>query len=121
MRGNNDSRRVGRSPTRNEAVFASEGVVIYALHDLSRLDIEPSEAGVDVVVSGHSHRPRIEQREGVLYVNPGSAGPRRFKLPIALAELLIVGKSITPHIVELIAENPAKPRIRPSAPDEQSP
>jgi predicted phosphodiesterase len=53
------------------------------------------------VVSGHSHRPKIEERGGVLYVNPGSAGPRRFKLPIAVAELIVVGDAVTARIVEL--------------------
>ena len=71
------------------------------LHDLAQLDIEPRAAGVCVVVSGHSHRPRAEQRGGVLYINPGSAGPRRFKLPIAVAELVIDGNAVTSRIVEL--------------------
>ncbi|WP_453946606.1 metallophosphoesterase family protein [Bradyrhizobium sp. USDA 372] len=59
----------------------------YVLHDLNELAIDPAERGIDVVVSGHSHRVRIETREGVLYLNPGSAGKRRFKLPITLATL----------------------------------
>src|SRR5438094_823774 len=58
-------------------------MIIYAIHDLSRLEIEPSAAGVRVVVSGHSHKPVVEERRGVLYVNPGSSGPRRFSLPIS--------------------------------------
>jgi predicted phosphodiesterase len=78
---------------------------MYVLHDLALLDIDPKAAGVHVVVSGHSHKPGIEVRQGVLYVNPGSAGPRRFKLPIAVAELVIVGEAITPCIVELRSED----------------
>jgi predicted phosphodiesterase len=76
-------------------------VSVYVLHDLAELDLDPAAAGFQVVVSGHSHRPAIEERNGVLYVNPGSAGPRRFKLPIAVAELQIAGRSVTPKMVEL--------------------
>jgi predicted phosphodiesterase len=75
------------------------------LHDLAELDLEPAAAGFQVVVSGHSHRPSIETRGGTLYVNPGSAGPRRFKLPISVAELIVTGLSITPRIVELEIAN----------------
>ncbi|HET7607813.1 MAG TPA: metallophosphoesterase family protein, partial [Gammaproteobacteria bacterium] len=55
---------------------------LYVLHDLNELELDPAAAGFAAVISGHSHRPRIERREGVLYLNPGSAGPRRFKLPV---------------------------------------
>ena len=75
--------------------------MLHALHDLALLDIDPAAAGVRVVVSGHSHKPKIEERGGVLYVNPGSAGPRRFTLPIAVAELLIDGDAVSARIVEL--------------------
>jgi putative phosphoesterase len=61
--------------------------LIYVLHDLKLLDLDPVVAGVAMVVSGHSHRPKIERRDGVLYVNPGSIGPRRFKLPISFAKV----------------------------------
>ncbi len=54
------------------------------LHDLKQLDIDPAEQGIDVVITGHSHKPLHEERNGVLYLNPGSAGPRRFKLPISV-------------------------------------
>ncbi|MCW8155517.1 metallophosphoesterase [Stutzerimonas stutzeri] len=64
-----------------------EGLTLHVLHDLKQLDIDPLAAGVDVVIAGHSHKPTIERRDGVLYVNPGSAGPRRFSLPISLALL----------------------------------
>lgn len=69
-------------------------VVFYLVHDIADLDISPAAAGVDVVVSGHSHRVHIERRAGVLYLNPGSVGPRRFKLPISMALLSIQGKQI---------------------------
>ena len=75
-----------------------DGVTIHVLHDVSELRLQP---GVRVVVSGHSHKPRIEERDGVLYVNPGSAGPRRFTLPIAVGELEISGASVRARIKEL--------------------
>ena len=64
-----------------------EGLTLHVLHDLKQLDIDPLAVGVDVVIAGHSHKPKVERRDGVLYVNPGSAGPRRFSLPISLALL----------------------------------
>jgi putative phosphoesterase len=79
------------------------GVTIYLLHDLAALDIEPHRHGVRVVVYGHSHKPSAVERDGVLYLNPGSAGPRRFSLPIAAAELLIDGGRVGAHIREFIA------------------
>ncbi|HCY64191.1 MAG TPA: YfcE family phosphodiesterase [Oxalobacteraceae bacterium] len=82
-----------------------DGVRIYVLHDLAQLDIDPQATGMRVVVSGHSHRPLITERNGVLFVNPGSAGPRRFRLPIAVAELVIDGQSVTPRIAELSLDN----------------
>ncbi|QFU14281.1 Phosphodiesterase YfcE [Stutzerimonas frequens] len=63
------------------------GLTLHVLHDLKQLDIDPLAAGVDVVIAGHSHKPKVERRDGVLYVNPGSAGTRRFSLPISLALL----------------------------------
>jgi len=63
------------------------GLTLHVLHDLKQLDIDPLAAGVDVVIAGHSHKPKVERRDGVLYVNPGSAGPRRFSLPICRALL----------------------------------
>jgi putative phosphoesterase len=71
------------------------------LHNLAELDLDPIAAGIDVVVSGHSHRPKIETVDGVVYLNPGSAGPRRFSLPIALATLDLSGKELRPCIVSL--------------------
>jgi putative phosphoesterase len=74
---------------------------IYVLHDLQQLQIDPAVCGIDVVVSGHSHRPRIETIDGVLYLNPGSAGPRRFKLPITLAILELTASGLRPVIHDL--------------------
>lgn len=100
VRGNNDQGPWARALPETELVQFGE-VFVYVIHDLAQLDIEPQAAGVGVVVSGHSHQPAIQKRNGVLYVNPGSAGPRRFKLPIAVAELNVAGKSVTSRIVEL--------------------
>lgn len=74
------------------------GRSIHVLHDLNALDLDPAAAGIDVVVSGHSHRPRIATTDGVLYLNPGSAGPRRFSLPIALATLQLDGGTVRPDL-----------------------
>ena len=74
---------------------------VYVLHVLEDLEIEPSPAGISAVVYGHSHKPSIEWRDGVLYLNPGSAGPRRFRLPVTIARLVVAGKTIRPQIVEL--------------------
>jgi hypothetical protein len=90
VRGNNDTAPWARAIP--ETVRVDFGAVaLYVIHDLKQLDIDPRAAGVRVVVSGHSHRPACFEREGVLYVNPGSAGRRRFSLPIAAAELRIDG------------------------------
>jgi putative phosphoesterase len=77
------------------------GRTIYVLHNLIELDLDPAAAGIDVVVSGHSHQPKIETVDGVLYLNPGSAGPRRFTLPIALATLELSGEAMQPRIHRL--------------------
>jgi len=104
--GNND-RGSWTSSLRESELVQLGGVFIYVIHDLAALDIDPVAAGVQVVVSGHSHKPSVTQREGVLYVNPGSAGPRRFKLPIAAAELLIHEGSVSARITEFSIENAA--------------
>jgi uncharacterized protein len=100
VRGNNDKGGWARSLSDTELVQFGE-VFVYVIHDLAELDIEPHASGVAVVVSGHSHKPVIQESNGVLYINPGSAGPRRFKLPIAIGEMRITGKSVTPRIIEL--------------------
>jgi uncharacterized protein len=77
------------------------GRAFYVLHNLNELKLDPAASGFDVVVSGHSHRPKIETKNGVLYVNPGSAGPRRFKLPIALAIVTLTDSAVLPRILEI--------------------
>jgi putative phosphoesterase len=100
VRGNND-RGAWAEGLPESLRLQVDAVTIHVIHDLAQLDIDPDAAGVRVVVSGHSHKPRCEERDGVLYVNPGSAGPRRFKLPIALGELSVRGRSVSVRIVEL--------------------
>jgi putative phosphoesterase len=97
VRGNNDRGRWARAvPLVAELKFSS--VAIHVLHDLAELK---PDHGCRVVVSGHSHKPVVQERDGVLYVNPGSAGPRRFTLPIALGELKISGSTLRARIKEL--------------------
>ena len=74
---------------------------LYVLHILEELDLVPEAAGFSAVISGHSHRPHAETRRGVLYLNPGSAGPRRFRLPVAVARLRVTGHGLEHEIVEL--------------------
>jgi hypothetical protein len=100
VRGNNDH-GAWAERLRESELFQVGDAFIYAIHDVAAIDIEPRAAGVQVVVSGHSHRPSIRHDDGILYVNPGSAGPRRFKLPISVGELTIVGASVEARTVEL--------------------
>jgi putative phosphoesterase len=86
IRGNVDTEPWADSLPATEMVSAS-GAIIYMLHDVHSLDLVPQAAGFAIVLSGHSHQPKQERRNGVLYLNPGSAGPRRFQLPISLARL----------------------------------
>jgi len=102
VRGNNDRGSWARDiPVYEVVEFGA--VSVYLRHDEGELDIDPKAAGFQVMMFGHSHRPSIERREGVLFVNPGSAGPRRFKLPIAVGELLIRGDQVEARIIELAA------------------
>ena len=78
------------------------GISIYVLHDLAQLDLTPKAAGFSVVISGHSHVPKQETRDGVLYFNPGSAGPRRFKLPISVGKLIVNDGGVRAEIVQLV-------------------
>jgi putative phosphoesterase len=77
------------------------GVSIYMLHDLAQLNLKPEAAGFRVVIYGHSHRPKVEEKNGVLYFNPGSAGPRRFQLPVSLGRLEIEKGKVRGEIVNL--------------------
>ena len=77
------------------------GPLAFVLHDISELDFAPADAGLAAVVFGHSHQPLIEMRDGVLFLNPGSAGPRRFKLPVCVARITVSGRQLSPEIVDL--------------------
>ena len=99
VRGNNDRERWA-APVPDTAVVKIGGVPIYVLHNLAELEVDPA-GKYNVVISGHSHKPKVEERDGVLYVNPGSAGPRRFSLPIAVGELEIAGNKVRARIKEL--------------------
>ena len=77
------------------------GLRLHVLHDLKALDLDPVAAGIDVVIAGHSHHPRIERRDGVLYINPGSAGPRRFRLPISVALLQLEEGNAQAELIRL--------------------
>ena len=100
VRGNNDH-GAWAEPLRESELFQVGDAFVYAIHDVAAIDIDPRAAGVRVVVSGHSHQPSVRRDDGVLYVNPGSAGPRRFKLPISVGELTIDGASVAARTVEL--------------------
>jgi putative phosphoesterase len=99
VRGNNDQGAWADALPESAIIRIGE-VVVYVIHDLATIDTDPAAAGVAVVLSGHSHKPSVVCRNGITYVNPGSAGPRRFSLPICAAELMIEGGSVIPRIVE---------------------
>ena len=100
VRGNNDRGPWAAALAETEVV-ASGGRSLYVLHDLAQLDLDPRAAGFDAVIAGHSHQPRVERCDGILYLNPGSAGPRRFRLPIAVARLEIDAAGLDAEIVHL--------------------
>lgn len=100
VRGNND-KGAWAEAIPETLVLDIRGHQIHALHDLNQIDLSPSAAGMSVVISGHSHKPVVEQRDGVLFINPGSLGPRRFRLPISLAKLYITAESVRAEIIEL--------------------
>lgn len=100
IRGNNDTADWARSLKEAERLEIA-GTRIHVVHDLAQLELDLRAEAIDIVVHGHSHRPRIATRDGVLYVNPGSAGPRRFKLPLTLAWLVIEGGRSSAEIVPL--------------------
>jgi putative phosphoesterase len=100
VRGNNDRGGWAEKLPSTE-VLEIGGVLLYVLHDVKELGLDPRAAGLSVVISGHSHQPRQEERDGVLFFNPGSAGPRRFKLPVAVGRLTVEGGRVRGRILEL--------------------
>jgi putative phosphoesterase len=105
VRGNNDN-GPWASNIPDTATLKIGKSRIYVIHDLAQLNVGPSAAGFQAVVSGHSHRPKIEWRDGVLFVNPGSAGPRRFNLPVSLGRLMVSDTTMTPELLEIALEQP---------------
>lgn len=100
VRGNIDTEPWAKKLPYKE-VFEHQGISIYVLHILDKLDLRPDAAGFQAVISGHSHVPKQERKRGVLYFNPGSAGPKRFKLPVTLGRLLLKDGQIEGEIIEL--------------------
>lgn len=101
VRGNND-RDAWADDIPETLTLEIGGKRLYLIHDLKQLPIDPRAEGIDMVLAGHSHKPLHEVRDGVLYLNPGSAGPRRFKLPISLAILRIGDGRIEAELIDLI-------------------
>lgn len=100
IRGNVDKGEWAKTlPTTEVVAYGTH--LLYVLHDLNELDLTPEAAGFQAVLSGHSHKPNVFQRNGVLYLNPGSAGPRRFTLPVTFAKLRIIDNSLQPELIEL--------------------
>jgi hypothetical protein len=100
VRGNVDGDWAGAIPFTK--VVEVEGVSIYVLHILQQMDLKPEAAGFRLVVYGHSHEPKQEMKNGVLYFNPGSAGPRRFNLPVTVGRLVVGGGRVSGEIIELV-------------------
>jgi uncharacterized protein len=107
VRGNNDRGDWAGELSATEVVEL-HGVLLYVLHDVKELDLDPRAAGFRAVIAGHSHRPGIEERDGVLFLNPGSAGPRRFTLPITVARLRLCGGALDAAIVHLEEVKPSR-------------
>ena len=101
IRGNVDKAPWARRLAETEVVELS-GTSIFVLHDLAHLDLRPEAAGFKVVISGHSHVPKQESRGGVLYFNPGSAGPRRFKLPVTVGRLIVESGNVRGEIISIL-------------------
>jgi len=100
IRGNVDTAPWARVLPETEVVEA-DSLLLYMLHNLGQLDLKPEAAGLRVVVYGHSHQPEIEEKNGVLYFNPGSAGPRRFNLPVSVGKLTVEGGKVRAELMEL--------------------
>jgi uncharacterized protein len=109
VKGNVDRGEWAKEHPETEFVVHA-GRAFYVVHNLKEITLDPAASGFDAVISGHSHRPKIETKNGIVYVNPGSAGPHRFKLPVAVATLAIAGSVILPRIL-VIAPYRKKSRV----------
>jgi len=101
IRGNIDTEPWASTLPETEVIEAGN-ISIYMLHNLRQLDLKPEGAGFRVVIYGHSHKPKIEEKNGVLYFNPGSAGPRRFHLPVIVGRLMIQSRKVWAELIELV-------------------
>jgi putative phosphoesterase len=101
VRGNNDKENWSARLAETELIRIGN-IFVYVIHNLDDLDIAPAAIDVRVVVSGHSHKPKVVERDGVVYINPGSCGPRRFSLPISVGELRVSGSAVEARTVELL-------------------
>jgi len=109
IRGNVDTQPWARKLPGTEFVEIG-GVTIHVLHDLARLNLKPEAAGIRVIVHGHSHQPKMEAKNGVLYFNPGSAGPRRFRLPVSAGRLEVEAGKVRAQLVRLREGRSPTPR-----------
>ena len=111
VRGNNDREPWAAHLPETDMVRLG-GAFVYVIHDLSQLDIDPVGAGVQAIISGHSHKPATFLRDGVCYLNPGSCGPRRFRLPISIGELIIEGPSVRARTVDISKDSHAATKAK---------
>jgi putative phosphoesterase len=100
IRGNNDKGMWAKRLPETEIV-AVQGISIYIIHDIKEFILEPRATGINVVISGHSHHPKVENRKSVLFVNPGSAGPRRFNLPVSVARISVSHVNVEAELIEI--------------------
>jgi hypothetical protein len=100
VRGNNDQGAWAKDLLEIE-VLEVQGRLLYVLHDLKELDVDPLSTGISAVIAGHSHKPKVEEKGGVMYLNPGSAGPRRFDLPTTIAKLYVSRAGLRAEIIPL--------------------
>jgi putative phosphoesterase len=103
VRGNNDHGDWAAQIPTNRVVTIGQ-LALYVIHDLKELTVEPAAEGVHAVIAGHSHRPLVERRNGVLFLNPGSAGPRRFRLPVTVARLHVRETELEAKVLDLAAQ-----------------
>ena len=101
VRGNIDTCAWAQSLPEREVLEVGNGARLYVLHDIGDLDLDPAASGFQAVLSGHSHKPGVRWKDGVLYVNPGSAGPRRFALPISVARLYVDGSTVSVELMNI--------------------
>ncbi len=100
VRGNNDTQPWAED-LRDTELIRLGNVFVYVIHDIAGLDIDPAAAGVRIVICGHSHKPGVEERGGIIFFNPGSCGPRRFKLPVSVGEIIVTGGEVAARTIEL--------------------